>query len=163
MKEKKPDPKVTLFFDGLQRLDAGDRARLKRCAGQSLAEARNVLGLFFHLLPPDVPYFQQETYFLVATLYPLAEEGGQGNLGASLQQARQPNNQKGLDRRVNILLDSNESQLAFRLRQVIHFLKSSQVRIAWPLLLEDLLSWTHPSRPVQRRWAQTYYSEQPVR
>jgi len=145
------------FFERLEGLDAAGRARLKRNAGNSLAESRGVLGLFYSLLPPDVPAYQEETFFLVATLYPLAEGGNQGNLGAALHRARTKDNAKGLDRRVEILLDADEAQLSFRLRQAIHFLHSNRVRVNWPSLLQDLLRWNAPKRFVQQRWARSYF------
>jgi len=158
MSEHKPEQKVSAFFERLERLDAGGRARLKRNAGRPLAESRDALGLFYALLPQGVPAGQEETYFLVATLYPLADSGGHGDLGVSLRVARKETNAKGLDRRVEILLDADESQLPFRLRQTIRFLQSNRVRVDWPRLLEDLLYWNHPERRVQKRWARSYFS-----
>lgn len=159
MSERKSNPKITAFFERLERLDTGERARLKRNAGRSLAEARHTaLGLFYRLLPPGVPVAQEETYFLVATLYPLVEGGGTGNLGAALRKVRQTQNAKGLDRRFEILLDADQPQLRFRLRQAIRLLGTNQIRIDWPHLLADLLHWTHPKRFVQRHWAQSYFS-----
>lgn len=152
---------IDAFFERLERLDAGGRARLKRNAGNSLAESRAALGLFYNLLPPGVPTYQEETYFMVATLYPLAEGDGQGNLGAALRRARTKDNAKGLDRRVEILLDADEGQLSFRLRQAIRFLHASRdrVRVNWPRLLEDLLRWNSPKRFVQEQWARSYFAD----
>jgi CRISPR system Cascade subunit CasB len=158
-----PNPQVGLFFQRLDRLDAGGRARLKRSAGQPLAAARReALGLFYSLLPPGVPEWQHETYFLAATLYPLADGGGSGDLGATLRRARSSRNAKGIDRRVMALLDADESQLAYRLRRAIFFLQSNRVRIHWQALLQDLLAWNAPSRYVQRRWAQSYFQADPT-
>lgn len=159
MSERKLNPKITIFIDRLTQLDAGERARFKRNAGKSLAEARdNALGLFYRLLPPGVHVNQEETYFLVATLYPMAEAGGKGNFGDALRQIRRDENAKGLDRRIEILLDADETQLGFRLRQAIRLLHANQVRIDWSRLLTDLLYWTHPERFVQRQWAKSYFN-----
>lgn len=149
---------VEAFCERLQALDAGARARLKRSAGQSLGEARGVLGLFYRLLPPQVGPARARQFFLLATLFPLAEGGGSGDLGSSLRQARVTQTAPGLDRRVEILLDADEAQLPFRLRQALRFLASKQVRVNWPRLLEDLLSWNHPNRIVQQRWARSYFA-----
>jgi CRISPR system Cascade subunit CasB len=149
---------VKQFIERLEELDAGERARLKRNAGRTLAESRNVLGLFYRLLPPGVPLYQQEVFFLIATLHPLAKGGGQGDLGASLHRARRPANAHGLDRRVEVLLDADESQLPFRLRQAIHFLQSNRISVNWPRLLDDLLHWGHSGRNVQKRWARSYFA-----
>ncbi|MCL5997908.1 MAG: type I-E CRISPR-associated protein Cse2/CasB, partial [Chloroflexi bacterium] len=110
MTEHDYHPSTRLFIDRLHKLDAGDRARLKRSAGRSLMEAHDSLGLFYRLLPPGIHPAQEEWYFLIATLYPLAEEGGQGNLGDALRRAAGANNHKGVERRVGILLDADASQ-----------------------------------------------------
>ena len=158
MHNYEPDPRVAGFISRLDKLDAGDRARLKRCAGQTLAEARQV-GLFYSLLPAGVSEYHEQTYFLVATLYPLAEGNADGDLGISLHRARTDKNAKGLDRRVQFLLDADETQLPFRLRQAIHFLQSNRERVNWLRLLDDLLRWNLPSRTVQRRWARSYFGQ----
>jgi len=157
MPEREPHPRVAEFLKKLAALDAGDRARLKRDAGKPLAEAQSI-GLFYRLLPHGLSAAQEETYFLVATLYPLADGGGTGNLGTALRAAQDPKNCKGLDRRVEILLDSDATQLPFRLRQAIRFLKSKGVKVNWQQLLEDLLQWNHPGRFIQKQWARAYFA-----
>jgi CRISPR system Cascade subunit CasB len=160
MNGSESDQRVAQFIERLGRLDSGGRAHLKRNAGHSLEEARqDGLALFYRLLPPGVPEYQQATYFLAATLYPSVDDGGTGDLGAALRRARNESNGKGLDRRVIALLDADESQLAHRLRQGLHFLQSNRVRVNWISLLEDLLAWSSPWRGVQRRWARAYFGE----
>jgi len=158
MSEPKLDPRVFDFCTRLEQLDSGDRARLKRNAGRTLAEAHKALGLFFRLLPPNVPRFHTETYFMLATLYPIAEGGSAGNLGHSLLQARDDKHPQGLDRRFEILLDSDRDQLRFRLRQAIRLLYSKRVPVNWPQLSDDLLHWDHPKRYVQENWARAYFA-----
>lgn len=159
MTEWEPDAAVVQFVERLHRLDAGERARLKRNAGNRLAEGRAVTGLFYRIIPPGIPIYQEETYFLVATLFPIADGGGKGDLGRALRQARDTSGKKGLDRRVDILLDADASQLPFRLRQTVHFLQSNRVKIDWVTLLSDLLYWGSESRSVQQRWARSYYND----
>jgi CRISPR system Cascade subunit CasB len=145
------------FITYLENLSTGDRARLKRNAGKTIAEANEALGLFYGLLPHGVPQYQEEIYFLVATLFPLADGGGKGNFGETLLLAQSSKNSKGLDRRVEVLLDADLSQLHFRLRQSVHFLQSCRVHVNWVSLLEDLLQWNHPDRFIQQRWARSYF------
>jgi len=154
------DEKVEEFLQNICGLDPGGKARLKRDAGKPLAEAQS-LGLFYRLLPYGLSTAQEEIFFLLATLYTLGDGGSSGNFGASLRNARDPRNYKGLDRRVEILLDSDITQLPFRLRQAVRFLKSKQVTINWQQLLEDLLRWNYSSRIVQKQWARAYFGTSP--
>lgn len=158
MPNHESDSKAEKFLQNLFALDAGGKAKLKRDAGKSLSEAQS-LGLFYRLLPPGVSGAQEEIYFLLATLYPLAESGRTGNLGSSLHyaRARNPKNCKGLDHRVEILLDSDTTQLPFRLRQTVRFLKSNNVAVNWQQLLWDLTRWHYASRIVQKTWARAYF------
>lgn len=161
MSESNFDPRITEFCKHLERLDPGEQARLKRNAGRTIAESRKVMGVFFRLLPRNVPKYQEETYFLVATLFPLAETSKKdGNLGHSLSLARHDKYAQGLDRRVEVLLDADKKQLPFRLRQAIRFLESQRVTVNWPQLLKDLLAWDHPKRYVQESWARAYFVNQ---
>lgn len=152
---------IHTFIERLARLDAGERARLKRNAGKTLAEARDTaLAIFYRLLPPGVPEYHEETYFLVATLYPLAEAGNSGNLGDALRRARAMTRENpGLDHRVRVLLDADAVQLPFRLRRAIHYLASARIPVNWTQLLQDLLAWNHPRRWVQREWARAYFAD----
>ncbi len=162
MPKRESDPKVEEFLQSLSALDAGGKARLKRDAGKPLAEAKS-LGLFYRLLPYGLSAAQEEIFFLLATLYLLADGGGAGNFGASLSRARDPKNPKSLNRRVEILLDSDIMQLPFRLRQAVRVLKSKQVAVNWQQLLEDLLRWNYSSRSVQKQWARAYFGiSQPI-
>lgn len=159
MTENSSTTPTGLFIARLEALDAGDRARLKRNAGKTLAEGHDVLGLFYRLLPKGIPAYQEEVYFLVATLFPLADGGAENDLGVSLYRAQSVKNNKGLDRRVENLLDADLAQLHFRLRQTIHFLQSCRVHVNWRQLLVDLLQWDHPNRYVQQRWARSYFGQ----
>lgn len=158
-----PDSPITQFIERLKGLDPGDRARLKRNAGNSLEEARQATGLFFRLLPPTVNRYHEPWYFLVATLYPLAEPGQTGNLGHALHLARQKRTQggAGFDRRFEVLLDADDDQVSFRLRQIVRLLHSAEIPIDWPQLLQDLIRWNHPKRFVQESWARSYYAVDP--
>ena len=156
--ERRVYPEVNKFVERLSQLDVSGRARLKRNAGKTLAEARN-LALFYQILPPGVSAYQEEMYFLAATLLPQVENRDCGNLGYSLRQTQTASNKKGLDRRIEILLDADETQLPFRLRQAIHLLSSNRVSINWSRLLQDLLDWYSPSRFVQKDWARSYFAE----
>jgi CRISPR system Cascade subunit CasB len=160
------------FVGELEKLDAGERARFKRNAGNRMGESRNVLGLFYKKLLHDrtLPEWAEEPYFLIATLYPFeiqrtARSKTPGpppppNLGASLRAIRKEKNGEGMDRRFERLLDADEQQFPFLLRREVQFLVGEGGRVHWAQLLHDILRWQHPFRTVQRRWARVYFSTQ---
>ena len=157
------EPRIAEFLRRLSRLDTGGRAQLKRKAGRALSECSEVMGLFYSLLPAGVPERDQERYFVVATLWPWVSAGVSGNLGQSLRRLRTKGNAPGLDRRFEILLDADETQLVTRLSRCVRLIAATKASpIDWAVLLKDLLAWDHPERYVQRRWAQSYFGIEPV-
>lgn len=165
MVNSEPAPRerqIAAFVAALGRLDAGGRARLKRNAGRGLGEARDVHRVFYQTLPHDVPERQHEDYFLVATLYPLAEpRGGGQSLGAALGRVRRSRESASLDRRFQSLIDSGREQLPFRLRQAVRLAAATDQPIDWQRLLADILAWEHPDRYVQLSWARDYFVGRP--
>ncbi len=162
---------INRFVTRLETLDAGGRARLKRNAGRTLNEARDVYQVFFSLLPYGVQERHQDDYFLIATLYAVGtrrENPRPSNpprsLGASLRRVRQQiqgdgdDRQISLDKRVETLLDADREQLPFRLRQVISLLAAHDVAVHWRRLLRDVRSWEHEDRFVQLAWARDYFA-----
>lgn len=154
---------VAAFIAALERLDNAGRARLKRNAGRTLREARDVHQVFFRALPFQVAGRPEEdVYFLVATLYPLAKARNDGaSLGATLRVVRQVRESESIDRRFQALLDSDMDQIRFRLRQMVRLIAASDQPIDWGRLLTDLLAWEHPDRYVQLHWARDYFVGQP--
>jgi CRISPR system Cascade subunit CasB len=149
------------FVASLGGLNAAARARLKRNAGRTLSEARDVYGIFYRLLPPRLQPYEHDHYFLVATLFPLGTETKRDrNFGATLRITRQSMSGPALDRRVETLLDADAEQLPFRLRQAVRLAQSHRVGINWNRMLVDVLGWGAPSRYVQRQWAESYFRAQ---
>jgi CRISPR system Cascade subunit CasB len=151
-------------LEALTQRDAAraDLARLRRCAGHSLAECPQVFQLFYGLLPYSVrgDDREEERYFLVATLFALdPKSSGASDFGASMRvvAGSRRAGQEGVDRRMAVLLDAPSDDLAFRLRQLAALAASADVGINWRSLLSDILWWDHPARRVQRRWARSYF------
>jgi len=162
---------ITRFINNLKALDAGERARFKRNAGKTLAESYNVLGLFYHtaLQGVHIPEYQEETYFLVATLFPF-EKKFQGEPQPFAQAMRtvrlrqiqtrktKDRGQKlALDTRMERLLDADRQQLPYYLRREVQFVTNEGQRLEWGVLLYDLLHWDLPTRYVQKQWARMYF------
>ena len=169
----------TIFVKRLYKLDAGERARLKRNAGTAMEKSHNVMGLFYKKLLYDrtLRDYQENTYFLVATLFALEkklkknQEGDEekmskrpDNFGKSLGKirwranAKKENSAKGLDTRFERLLDADEQQLPYYMRREILFLFNNGGSVDWVMLLKDLLNWHHPNRYIRRKWARDYFS-----
>lgn len=170
----KTEEKATIadrFIDTLEGLKdrgaRGDLAVLRRNAGRSLAESRGAIGLFYNFLPARIG-FDEEVYFLVATLFPWNDKPApEGNFGHSLARLRARTGSEALDRRMTILLDAQwdrgpdgrvrPGELGFRLRQAVKLLASHDIGVNWRQLLKDLLQWSHPDRWVQKQWAAAYF------
>ncbi|MBN2676777.1 MAG: type I-E CRISPR-associated protein Cse2/CasB [Anaerolineaceae bacterium] len=157
MNRREPSENAKLFIEKLKKLTAGEKARLKRNAGNKIAESREVMGLFYRLLPEGTPAYDHETFFLVATLFPMIDVTETGSFASSMSKAKNKKNEKGLDKRFEILLDSDSEQIGFRIRQAVHYLSSQKIRIHWVSLLDDLTHWTHPDRYIQQEWAREYF------
>jgi len=159
--------------------DKGKAAALRRAAGDSLGEARNVRW-FFALTgetsserKSDDPRYE-EILFLVATLFAHDKSAIEkkhrfrGDLGTTLAHVRgkggrvSGDNQDPVERRLRVLLDSDldpygGGELAYRLRQIVRYVFSQGGAIDWPQLLVDLRQWDWMGKPVQKRWARNFY------
>lgn len=147
------------FITNLSKLDRGDRAQLRRAAGRPLAESLDVAGVFYRALPYGILDRDHDVWFLVATLYPMAPDGGAGDFGATLSRLANAGagSKAGIERRFNALLDADRAALPFRMRQLVRLVDSHHGRVNWRQLTRDLLRWNHPNRDVQRNWAMSFY------
>ncbi|HEY0739685.1 MAG TPA: type I-E CRISPR-associated protein Cse2/CasB [Herpetosiphonaceae bacterium] len=165
------DP-IDYFIRRLETLDSGGRARLKRNAGRTLNEARDVYQVFFSILPFGVHERDHNDYFLIATLYAAGTRRDNPrpanpprSFGASLRRVRQQiqadsdDRQISLDKRIETLLDADREQLDFRLRQLVSLLVAHEVAVDWRRLLRDVLDWDREDRQsVKITWARHYYA-----
>ncbi|MEM8558827.1 MAG: type I-E CRISPR-associated protein Cse2/CasB [Bacteroidota bacterium] len=121
------------------------------------------------MLPRDLSERERETYLLVAALYAIHAAkseapwyggyvGTEDGFGVSCGKLR--GNSGSMDLRFSALLDARREDLPYRLRQAISLLAASgnDIGVRYDRLLDDLLSWDAPRRPVQRRWAADYWT-----
>lgn len=151
-------------LEALTQRDAAraDLARLRRCAGRSLAECPEIFQLFYRLLPYRVrgDDREEERYFLAATLFaldPRMSSARDFGVTVGAVAGSRGGGREGIDRRMAVLLDAPADDLAFRLRQVVALAAAADIGINWRSLLSDLLWWDQPARRVQRRWARSYF------
>lgn len=154
--------------------DKGRLATLRRCAGDTIAEALDQgrrIAWFFQLLNRFGGMYGEENVFLVATLLAFDRhtmQGGapfNGSFGATMEmlKSRPDASDASIERRFAILLDADldpcsGGELPFRLRQTVKLVLSKNVGIDWPQLLSDLRSWSHPDKYIQKQWARDFYA-----
>ncbi len=162
---------VTEFVESLAGLSRGELAALKRCVGNTISESLTVAGVFYHVLPPiKLNSYEEEIYFLVATLFGLNKYPGKGDFGNTMRLVKSASNgSKNIDRRFSILLDSEfdlvdgarpgGGELSYRLRQCVALAASKSVGVDWSILLEDLCWWNHLKKKARKKWARSYFGE----
>ncbi len=171
MKVRELSEVVKQFFATLENLGSGERAILKRNAGNMLRNSRGgALGVFYKTLPTKIPFWQEEVWFLAATLCSLTRtrmniEQNQLSertidFGWTMRQARKTESQ---DNRFRALLDCQTdvegSSLAHRLRQMVKLADGRGIHVDWPQLLMDLIYWDSSSKFVQKKWARSYFGK----
>lgn len=164
------DENIRMFIDRLETLSSGDRAVLKRNAGNPLAETRGgAMAVFYRALPFGIRSNEEELWFIVATLRFLnrykieaIEDGYVKDFGWTLSKLNKAYDSDSLDIRVRGLLDcrlnEGDGVLAHRLRQMVKLANSKSIPVDWECLLKELLSWEHPERWVQKKWARSYFN-----
>lgn len=87
------------------------------------------------------------------------ETGYRRTLGHAIAQLYVARNQsRSIEQRFIALLDADEEQLPYRLRQMMQLLKTAEgISIYWSELLRDLLAWNRERKPVQQKWARAFY------
>ena len=85
----------------------GEVAVLKRASGLTLAESRGAMGVFFKLLHPQLQnVWNEEIYFLIATLIGFNNYSFSGSLGKSMRRVYQKSKSESIPKRMMSLLNS---------------------------------------------------------
>ena len=155
------------FFEKIDELGTGERAALRRSAGQLLrqADGRAVVA-FYRCLPADVQGWEEDRWFAVACLRCLWDAGDQ--TGKPMEQViaeliRAQALSDSTIHRVEILLDTEwdtDGYLLIKLTRMIKLIRrqTNVVNMDFAGLLEDLLRWNGESQTVQRKWARTIFN-----
>ena len=109
--------------------------------------------------------WSQKCGFIVASLFAwhplnIEHDGSHGkNLGSSvlLLKQRNPAMEQGVERRFVALLNAEAEETHEHLRTMVGLLKANDIAIDWEQLLADLRGWNWRNRPVQTRWARSYW------
>lgn len=158
------------FIEYLEGLAAGERSRaalaaLRRGLGRPPGEAVEMHRYVVKWLPRDAPQWQEDAYYLVASLFashPMSwpsqpGEVGPTNLGASFARLLGNDGEESVERRFTAMLNCRGEDLHVHLRHAVSLLKSRDVAVDWARLLRDLQQWHWEDRPVQRTWARAFW------
>lgn len=170
-----------------RRSEPADLAKLRRALGDPGQEVIPVVeGFLGRIQDEREDRWERTCYYLVAGLWALTvssseleqlrrqpeeepetgqaekkpvEAGYRRTLGHAIAQLYLARDQpKSLEQRFIALLDADEEQLPYRIRQMVQLLKSEEgIRIYWSELLRDLLAWNSERKPVQQKWARAFY------
>lgn len=157
---------IVTFLKRLESLSAADRAALKREAGSMLTEADgNALRVFYRVLPPGVPQWQESRFFAVGCLRCLYDsaEGGKQQLPALVGNLiHRGILSESAAHRAQVLLDlswEEDGYMLTKLCQMVKLLhgKASADGIDFEKMLSDVLCWNAESQYVQRNWARMLF------
>jgi CRISPR system Cascade subunit CasB len=172
-----------LYVASLRKLDSGGRADLRRCLAAETPSGHLPAYRHVEKLPwvPTLSKSRRDCYYLVGGLFALVERQSDRNdldgpEAKSLSLARavkiyELGADKGgdgklssVERRFLTLLDSDEEQLPYRLRQMVQMITRGQnavkARLDWAGLLKDLQSWNSRNDWVRQKWAREFYQSQ---
>lgn len=170
-----------------QRSEPADLARMRRALGDPGQEVIPVVeGFLGRIQDEREDRWERLVYYLVAGLWATTvssselehfrqqseeepepaqaeekpvEAGYRRTLGHAIAQLYLARDRaKSIEQRFIALLDADEEQLPYRIRQMVRLLKSEEgIPIYWSELLRDLLAWDYERRPVQQKWARAFY------
>lgn len=161
-----------------QRSEPADLARMRRALGDPGQEVIPVVeGFLGRIQDEREDHRERMVYYLVAGLWATTvssseleqfrkkpeeepevsqseesdvSKGYRRTLGHAIAQLYLARDQsKSIEQRFIALLDADEEQLPYRIRQMVRLLKSEEgIPIYWSELLRDLLAWDYERRPV---------------
>lgn len=143
------------FLDALGQLSPRELAQIKhsRAGAVPLAIPPHVL-LEIPEGMEDTPY--EMTAWLYAR-YPVIA-GERGNLGALMRTLNDRIAEHGVERRFMETLNRPQtSQLYKPLEWALAMAGQEKLSVDWQQLLDDLIHWEEPDRPVQRAWARSFW------
>lgn len=162
-----PDYRFIGYLESLR--ERGDRAALatlRRALGKHPGAAPEAYPIVMPYVPERADERAERIYFLVGSLFALHQkswrraEGDKSphDFGASMRLIADRRPGGGVERRFGALLACSEAELGEHLRHGASLLKSEDVPIDWVRLLADLREWNYERRPVQRRWARSFWA-----
>jgi CRISPR system Cascade subunit CasB len=163
------DHRYVGFLESLR--ESGDRARLaalRRTLGKQPLAASEAWPVVMPYLPEQAGDRVEQIYFLVGGLFavhpkswPRAEaDHSPHDFGESMRLLANSRAGQGVERRFAALLACDDASLVEHLRHAVALLKSgpAPIPVDWVQLISDLRQWNYERRPVQRKWARSFWT-----
>jgi CRISPR system Cascade subunit CasB len=163
---RKEHPLVGYLKNLVERGDRGSLAALRRGLGKRPGESPE---MYPHVMRFEPKPWEEESYFLVASLFALWHQGSlsgaigstRGSIGESFRRVQDQSDSESIERRFVALLNAHREDLPEHLRHAVSLMRSAKhpVSINWDRLLGDLRNWDDERRNVQRRWARDFWGQ----
>lgn len=156
------------YLEGIR--DSADQSRarailatLRRGLGKEPWQEAEMLRYIVPWLPQEPNIWRERPYFLIASLFAFfPEEGGEGDMGKHFSAIRHSGqNPDAIERRFTALLQCHSEDIPYHLRQAISLCKANRIPVNWHQLFQDVTSWGHPMRRVQRSWSRSFWGREP--
>lgn len=167
-----------MMIDAIESMETsgGDKAllaSLRHSIGKSLSQSSDIWPILFRYMPTN--YLSEngketkgeKAICIALQMYALYRQGNSshssksiGNFGGSVNRIRNVAGDDSLDKRMNMVLTSeNIEELSYRLRQMIKLCKSrDNFSINFAKLADDLYWWMNGNEDrIRLSWAQDYY------
>lgn len=140
--------------------DRATLAHLRRGIDRPIDLTLGRAGWLFAAVPGDDP--DLDAAVLVAGLFAWVRgkcpHAAGGSVGAAFGAGLTTEQRQQREKRFVDLLDTDRTELPYKLRQVLTLLARDAGPLDWVQLLWDVRAWDHPGRPVQRRWARGFWA-----
>lgn len=154
------EDRLIVYLKGLvKRQDRAALANLRRGLGRPPMSAMEMYPYLGQFLSHETKPRYENAVFIIAALFAYYHDapGVNGNLGASLRQLKDQSD--SIEKRFVALLNGDEEDLPYYLRQTIGLLKSKDVGVNWERLLSDVQNWSSDKRFVQKNWARSFWGD----
>ncbi len=132
----------------------------------ALSALRRSLAFAPGTYPPSFPYVEPWTaglkdsarhaFYLGAGLFAHNRKHGEGHtIAKALARAKKARDSESIEKRFLALLDAEEDELGYKLRQIVFLL--GEQPLDWAQLIFDVAHWNSDTRWVQVKWAKEFY------
>lgn len=137
-------------------------AHLRRglCGPPDFTLAR--VGWLFRAIPDEREDRALDSAILAAGLFAWVKgacpQNDGANFGRAFGSGLSEDDKTQREKRFTDLLDTDIEDLPYKLRQAVTLIARNNVGLDWVMLIQDLIHWNHPDRPVHKKWASGFWS-----